>query len=156
MLQRILSSFYMKKWAFVFYDVKFGNNFSITTLVFCFMHIYFDEEIILLLTHIKCLTTPIFASFYGVLMSMNILLWLQKIQTTIALYFMFLFDKDYGPQHRSSNILQYNTVYISSNIIHTVGATFPQYIDAPAFGVAFHCLISQHEKHTYRAIKLHL
>ena len=39
-----------------------------------------------------------------------------------------LFDKDYDPQHRSLNILHYNTVYISSNIIHTVGATFPQYI----------------------------
>ena len=59
-----------------------------------------------------------------------------KIQTPKALFFLFLFDKDYGPQHRSSNILHCNTVNTSSNIIHTVGATFP------AFGVAFHCLIS--------------
>ena len=81
---------------------------------------------------------------------------MRLIQTITALYFLCLFDKDYVPQHRSSNILHYNTVYISSNIIHTVGATFPQYIHALAFGVAFHCLISQHEKHTYRAIKIHL
>ena len=53
---------------------------------------------------------------------------ITKIQTITALYFLCLFDKDYVPQHRSSNILHYNTVYISSNIIHTVGATFPQYI----------------------------
>ena len=50
---------------------------------------------------------------------------IPKIQTITALYFLFLFDKDYCPQHRSSNILHYNPVYISSNIIHTVGATFP-------------------------------
>ena len=144
MVQRILSSFYMKKWAFAFYDVKFGKNFSITTLLLCFMHICFDGEIILSLAHIKCQTMPTFSFTL-----------ITKIQMIKALYFLFLFDKDYGPQHRSSKILHYNTVYISSNIIHTVGATFPQYIHALAFGVAFHCLISQHEKHTYRAIKLH-
>ena len=83
------------------------------------MHIYFHGEIVLLLTHIKWFTMPI-----------------TKIQTPKALFFLFLFDKDYGPQHRSSNILHCNTVNTSSNIIHTVGATFP------AFGVAFHCLIS--------------
>ena len=54
----------MKKWAFVFYDVKFGKNFSITTLVFCFMDIYIDGEIVILLTHIKCFTISVFASYY--------------------------------------------------------------------------------------------